>query len=72
MIRGGKSLLQLLQPCLLRRWRQWRIVCLQQLLQWRWRLLLLQRRWWLLLLLWRWWLLPQLLLQRRWWLLFLQ
>ena len=72
MIRGGKSLLQLLQPRLLRRWRQWRIVCLQQLLQWRWRLLLLQRRWWLLLLLWRWWLLPQLLLQRRWWLLFLQ
>ena len=66
MIRGGKSLLQLLQPRLLRRWRQWRIVCLQQLLQWRWRLLLLQRRWWLLLLLWRWWLLPQLLLQRRW------
>lgn len=72
MIRGGKSLLQLLQPRLLRRWRQWCIVCLQQLLQWRWRLLLLQRRWWLLLLLWRWWLLPQLLLQRRWWLLFLQ
>ena len=65
MIRGGKALLQLLQPRLLRRWRQWCIVCPQQLLQWRWRLLLFQR-WWLLLLLWRWWLL---LLRWWWWLL---